>query len=260
LAGAGFDTVLGQGLNVLITLSGILQPLPLLKSGIGGYDLLSRDDRAFAYDYDGSGKLDHLVLYRPGNGSFYVLRNNAGQFEPAFLSHNGIGGYDVLSLDDQAFAYDYDGSGKLDHLVLYRPGNGSFYILKNNAGQFEPVFLSHNGIGGYDVLSLDDRAFAYDYDGSGKLDHLVLYRPGNGSFYVLRNNAGQFEPAFLSHNGIGGYDVLSRDDQAFAYDYDGSGKLDHLVLYRPGNGTIWILKNNSGQFTPIYQTGVGHPV
>jgi hypothetical protein len=43
-------------------------------------------------------------------------------------------------------------------------------------------------------------------------------------------------------SGIGGYDLLKPADQAFAFDYDSSGKLDHLVLYRPGTGTIWILR------------------
>lgn len=40
---------------------------------------------------------------------------------------------------------------------------------------------------------------------------------------------------------LGGYDLASPADRAFAFDYDHSGKLDHLVLYRPGEGTIWIL-------------------
>ena len=64
-----------------------------------------------------------------------------------------IGGYDLLSATDQAFAFDYDGSGKLDHLVLYRPGAGIIYILKNSGGQFSPVYASGTGIGGYDLKS-----------------------------------------------------------------------------------------------------------
>ena len=42
---------------------------------IVGFDLLSPADRVFAYDYDSSGKLDHLVLvlYRPGTGSVCSL-------------------------------------------------------------------------------------------------------------------------------------------------------------------------------------------
>jgi hypothetical protein len=46
-------------------------------------------------------------------------------------------------------------------------------------------------------------------------------------------------------NGIGGYDLKSTADRAFAFDYDGSGKMDHLALYRPGTGTIWILRRTS---------------
>ena len=64
-------------------------------SGIGGYALLSPADRVFAFDYDHSGKLDHLVLYRPGDGVCFILANNNGTFSPVFLSQNGIGGFDL---------------------------------------------------------------------------------------------------------------------------------------------------------------------
>ena len=57
-------------------------------------------------------------------------------------------------------------------------------------------------------------------------------------------------------NGIGGYDLKSAADRAFAFDYDSSGKLDHLALYRPG-GAVWILKNTGGQFAPVDQQGSG---
>ena len=30
--------------------------------------------------------------------------------------------------------------------------------------------------------------------------------------------------------------------RGFAFDYNGSAKQDHLVLYRHGTGTIWILR------------------
>ena len=46
-------------------------------------------------------------------------------------------------------------------------------------------------------------------------------------------------------NGIGGYDLLSDRDRVFPFDFDGSGNSDHLVLYRPGTGTIWILKHEN---------------
>ena len=223
-------------------------------SGIGGYDLKSTADRALAFDYSSSGTADHLVLYRPGTGLIWILKNNAGRFGPVYQA-NGIGGFDLQSTADQALAFDYDGSGKLDHLVLYRPGTGTIWILKNDAGVFTPVYQGSTGIGGYDLQSAADRVFAFDYDGTGKLDHLALYRPSAGTIWILKNSAGTFTPVYQGSTGIGGYDLKSAADRVVAFDYDGSGKLDHLALYRPGTDTIWIAQNNAGSFTPVYQGG-----
>jgi len=233
-------------------------------SGIGGYDLKSAADRSFAFDYDHSGKQDHICLYRPGTGTMWILKNAAGVFSAVYAQGdpgNGIGGYDLKSSMDRAFAFDYDHSGKLDHLALYRPGTGTMWILKNTGGVFSAVYAQGdpgNGIGGYDLKSPADRAFAFDYDSSGKLDHMALYRPATGTIWILKNNGGAFSAVYAQGdpgNGIGGYDLRSAADQVFAYDYDGSGKLDHLVLYRPGTGTVWILKNTAGAFSAVYAQG-----
>jgi hypothetical protein len=56
---------------------------------------------------------------------------------------NGIGGYDLADPADRVFPFDYDHSGKLDHLVLYRPGQGACYILQNAGGTFSPVFANN---------------------------------------------------------------------------------------------------------------------
>ncbi|KAJ6118708.1 hypothetical protein N7471_013328 [Penicillium samsonianum] len=232
--------------------------------GIGGYDLKSSADRAFAFDYDHSGKLDHLVLYRPGTGTIWILKNTDGVFHSVYHQGDpgkGIGGYDLKSSADQVFAFDYDHSGKLDHLALYRPGTGTIWILRNRDGVFHPIYQEGDpgkGIGGYDLKSSADRVFAFDYDHSGKLDHLALYRPGTGTIWILRNRDGVFHPIYQEGDpgkGIGGYDLKSSADRVFAFDYDHSGKLDHLALYRPGTGTIWILKNGNGGFHPIYREG-----
>ena len=64
---------------------------------------------------------------------------------------------------------------------------------------------------------------------------------------------------------IGGFDLGDWRDQFFAFDYDGTGKLDHLACYRPGTGTIWILKKVSNNdspdaFLPVYPTNAVLPV
>ena len=232
--------------------------------GIGGYDLQSTADRAFAFDYDSSGKRDHLALYRPGTGTIWILKNTAGTFSPVYAEGDpgaGIGGYDLLSPADRAFAFDYNSSGRLDHLVLYRPGTGTIWILKRTGSSFTAVYAQGDpgaGGGGFDLLSPADRAFAFDYNSSGKLDHLALYRPGTGTIWILKRTGSTFAPVYAQGDpgaGIGGYDLLSTKDRAFAFDYNSSGKLDHLALYRPGTGTIWILKRTGSTFAPVYAQG-----
>jgi len=160
----------------------------------------------------------------------------------------GIGGYDLKSGADQSFAFDYNHAGKLDHIALYRPGTGTFWILENKNGVFSPVYHQGdpgNGIGGYDLKSGADQSFAFDYNHTGKLDHIALYRPGTGTFWILENKNGVFSPVYHQGdpgNGIGGYDLKSRADRAFAFDFNHTGKLDHIALYRPGTGTFWILQ------------------
>ena len=237
--------------------------------GLGGYDLKSSADRILAFDYDHSGKMDHLVLTRPGTGIIWILKNAGGTFTPVYqqgdpgqeIGGQGIGGFDLKSAADRRFAFDYDHSGNLDHLCFYRPGTGIFSIVKHTYGNFSSVFRSSDatgkgGIGGYDLKSPYDLAFAFDYDHTGKQDHIVLFRPGTGAFTILRNRNGTFQPVYAQGDpgrGIGGYDLKSVKDRAFAFDYDRSGYNDHIELYRPGTGTICILKNQNGLFGPVYK-------
>lgn len=232
--------------------------------GIGGYDLKSPNDQIFAFDYDHSGKLDHLVLFRPGVGNIRVVANSAGTFAPVYIGDE-LAGYNLTSPHDRIFAFDYDHSGKLDYLVLYRPGTKMLWIVKNNGnGIFTPVYkLAQNGTaiwnGAQDQPSSADQMFAMDYDHSGKLDYLVLFRPDAGVISILKNSGGSLAPVSTQHvasNPVGGSGLEASTDQAFAFDYDHSGKLDHLVLYRPGEGCLSIWKNAGGALIPVYK-GMG---
>jgi len=255
----------GTGAVFILKKDGVGTYFPIVKdtpggSGIGGYDLSSPDDRAFAFDYAGTGKLDHLVFYRPGKGIVFILKKDGPDtFSPVYQSHSGIGGFDLSSPDDRAFPLDYTGTGNSDHLVFYRPGKGIIFILKKDgAGGFTPVYQSHSGIGGFDLSVSADNVFAFDYDGTGTTNHLVLYRPGTGALYIIKKDGtGNYYPVYHQNpggSGIGGYDLSSSADRAFAFDYGGTGKSDHLVLYRPGKGIVFILKKDgAGTFSPVYR-------
>jgi hypothetical protein len=188
-------------------------------------------------------------------GDFVLYHDEVQRFDASFAPvyqqgdpGTGIGGYDLARPSDRIFAFDFNSSGKLDHLVLYRPGTGTVWILGNSGGQFAPVYQQGDpgaGIGGYDLARPSDRIFAFDYNRSGRQDHLVLHRPGTGTIWILRNLGGRFAPIYQQGDpgsGIGGYDLARASDRVLAFDYDGSGRQDHLVLYRPGTGTIWILR------------------
>jgi hypothetical protein len=232
--------------------------------GIGGYDLRSKADRGLALDLGGAGKQDHLVFLRAGAGAIGILKRAGNGFEAVYQQPDpgkGIGTFDLGGINDRGFAFDYDGSGKLDHLVLYRPGSSTVSILKHAGQGFKEVYRQDDSareIGGFALGSTDDRAFAFDYNGSGKQDHLVFYRAGTGAVAILKRTGKGFEAVYCQRDpglGIGDFDLASTDDRAFAFDYDGSGKQDHLVLYRPGGGAISILKHAKEGFIAVYRQG-----
>jgi DNA-binding winged helix-turn-helix (wHTH) protein len=236
----------GEGIVAILRNDGDGIFTPVYKHSTGNPAAVSqnaRADQVFAFDYNHSGKLDHLVLYRPGAGTVEIFTNAEGTLAPLCKQSappQTACVYDLKRPDSQALAFDYDHSGKLDHLVFYRPGAGTIAILKNLEGAFVPVYEGQ-GIGGYDLKSASDRASAFDYDHSGRPDHLLLYRPGAGLVSILKNAGGTFSSVYQGH-GIAGYDLLSAGDRASTFDYDHTGKLDYLVLYRPGTGIIHIAR------------------
>lgn len=117
--------------------------------------------------------------------------------------------------------------------------------ISSSGANYSPVSRQTEGVGGYDLRSPLDHITTFDYDYSGKFDHLVLYRPGRGAVFIVKNNNNKFSSVYAQGDGgsgIGSYDIQDLRDRIFAFDYNHSGKLDHLALYRPGTGTVWILK------------------
>jgi hypothetical protein len=225
-------------------------------NGIGGYDLAVATDQVVPFDYAHSGKRDHLLLYRPGSRIAFVVRHNAdNSFSTVWSSATGIGGYDLASTADRIVPYDYEHSGKLDHLLVYRPGNKIVWILKHGGDNtFSAAYASSNGIAGYDLAVATDRAVAFDYDHSGKQDSLLLYRPGSRLAYLIKHNADNtFSIVWSSTAGLAGFDLSNTRDLITPYDYQQTGRLDSLVLYRPGSRYVVVAEHTAaGTFTAAY--------
>jgi predicted phosphodiesterase len=54
--------------------------------------------------------------------------------------------------------------------------NHPFQVRVVTVASFRSIYKGGAGIGGWDLASPADQAFAFDYNSAGKLDHLVIYR------------------------------------------------------------------------------------
>jgi hypothetical protein len=176
-------------------------------------------------------------MYRPGTGLVVIARHNADNtFSTVFRSTTGIGGFDLLVAQDRLVPFDYDRTGKLDALLAYRPGHRIAFVIRHATGtSFTTAWSSFTGLPGFDLSNTRDLVTPYDYDYTGKLDHLVFYRPGGRLVGIYRKGSAAAPAAvYTGTNGIGGYDVAVASDRIVAFDADHSGGANSLLLTRPG--------------------------
>lgn len=253
----------GTFTNVFRSASGI-------GTGSGNYNLTDSRDVIVPFDYYGTGRATQLLCYRPGTGICWVMNNSAGvgatpNYAPVYQTWSGIGtgvnegdNYNLTDNRDIILPADLHGNGIKNGLLCYRPGTGIIYGFDRypTTNGFGDYFYSHVGLWDnsgslhYDLSSSSDRVIPYDYSSNGLTNNVVCYRPGNGICWMFTGYpqfGGYGQVVYNATNGIGSgstfYDLSSVNDKVFAYDYDGTGKIDHLVAYRPGSGIIWIFNN-----------------
>ena len=151
--------------------------------------------------------------------------------------------------------------------VVRVDGLGSW--VERNAPALSPQFgweyrSTTAGIGGYDLSSSADKVIAFDYAHSGRADHLLMYRPGSNVVQVVRRAAdGTYAQVFRSTTGLGDRALDIAVDNIVAFDFEGDGKLDDLMVYRKGVGSADVRnlavysQDASGQFVKKYQSAAG---
>lgn len=219
-------------------------------------------DRLVPFDYTGSRHADHLLCYRPGTGKSWVLAVRAdGSLAPVAAFTGGLGGFGLDRAADQVTGFDYNRTGSADHLLAYRPGAGMVFILAaDGKGGFTAVVRnSTGGIGTYDLARPNDRLLPFDYTGLGRADHLLAYRPGDRTAWVLERTGTttSYSPVVRSSDGLGGYDFGSAADTVTGYDYGSTRSLRYLVAYRPGSGKVSVMGQRGGVIAPVYQAPAG---
>jgi plastocyanin len=120
---------------------------------------------------------------------------------------------------------DFDGDAKTDFSV-FRPSDGSWYILQTSNGGFRGQAFGTNG----------DRIAPADYDGDGKVD-IAVFRPSQGTFYIFQS----------SNNGFRAVQFGISEDLPVPGDYDNDGKAD-IAVFRPSSGAWYRLNSSNGAF------------
>ena len=117
-----------------------------------------------------------------------------------------------------AFPLDFNSSGCMDHICFFRPNGGIFYVVQQL-------------MGGYSGL----------YQGFSQAQ-LGVYAGNN-------NHAGTKDSRDIYHiDGpqLGGYEFNDPNDHCIPFDWNSSGLMDHVVVYRAGHKHLWVLKRVCG--------------
>lgn len=228
---------------------------PLVWGAGRTWEMTKAEDRAFPFDLESTGRLDHIVFYRPGGRKASIFRNDDGVMEPVWRSDGGFPAYPMDHSQDKGFAFDAKGAGKLDHLVFHNSHRIS--VLRWNGANFESLYNSSSRVGNYQ-LGDNDRAFAFDYQGNGKSNHIVIFRPGQQLASILKAVPQQhlirFDTVYESNKGLDDWDLRDPADRVLAFDCDSTKHMNYLVAYRPGRGAVFIFgKDEKGNFVYRYR-------
>ena len=121
-------------------------------------------------------------------------------------------------------------------LIVWRPGNGTFYWLTSSSGY---DYMAQNARQ-WGTQALGDRPMVADMDGDGRSD-LVVWRASTGTWFWLTSSSGYSSSAY----GEKQWGTAADGDVPLLGDVDGDGFSD-LIVWRASSGTWFWLTSSSG--------------
>jgi hypothetical protein len=194
--------------------------------------LYPKDVPVFGTRYKDGDFKDDLVVYRPGDGTWYVRKSYGGFAEAAAVRWGLQGDYAIGKSD-------FDGDGLAD-LTTWRPSTGNWGIAYSKSGYTTSAEYQWGQRG-------DVPLPAMDIDRDGKAD-LVVYRWTDGNWHIRYSSSGFTAGRTLQLGDVGDLPVADAD-----MDRDG---FDDIVVFRPSTGT-WYWRNSGSNFGTTFALAWG---